>query len=264
VTGARHCVTNDMPDVASCTVRGEHLAHCDMHARAWDTDLGRVVILDAECRGCVPRPAHVGRLCFDHVMKLDAALEHVVEIVAFMWADRTNGVRDTNGGGGGLPSQRWPLLESSTLASWVVASMLNAWRVVFEDTELDLHFVDGRASIAPDATFGPLVARVRSLQTLLDGDRDAIAADRRGAEGLVRFTRYVQQAYAKFPIDEREHSIVGVRCPACQQARLIWRPPLMFRGDVVVECDACGHTETQAYLEQYVAILPPEVRRRFA
>lgn len=275
MSGHRVCITNSIPDLRSCTVRGEHLSHCDGHGRRYDAGAGRTVITDDECTGCVPRPAEVGQLCYDHVTKLDAALSAVTELTTFLWEDRSNGIRDTNSGGGASAGgPRWPLAESRLRAQWIAATMSNAaaildgleldayWVVTCTDGTstkwlaragrvIDLTYLDGRSVLPLGAGTRTITRIVRALATKLDGQRDELIATPRGAEAAIRATAIVQAAYAAFPLEEAEHRIVGVRCPNCQQARLSWRPPLMHRDDVVITCRSCGHLERQEYLEQY-------------
>ena len=47
------CISNNTAGIRSCTVKGEHLAACDGWRGA------------RECRGCLPRPAEHGLLCWN-------------------------------------------------------------------------------------------------------------------------------------------------------------------------------------------------------
>lgn len=47
------CITNDMPGVRSCTVKGQHADVCN----GWRGS--------RECRGCLPKPAQHGLLCWN-------------------------------------------------------------------------------------------------------------------------------------------------------------------------------------------------------
>lgn len=57
------CVTNDMPDARSCTVRGEHHSNCDGFDYRWNADRERYEYSGRECRGCLPVEARNGHLC---------------------------------------------------------------------------------------------------------------------------------------------------------------------------------------------------------
>lgn len=279
MSGEKVCITNTMHDWRSCTIRGEHFAHCDGFARRWNAQTNRVDILDSECRGCLPRPAEVGYLCYDHVVKLDAALREVDELVAFMIEDASNGVRDANSGGGTASSgPRWPLSEARIRSQWIAAALRNAvdvlngrdqdewWTITCSDgtrrrflareaRAIDLTELDRARLIPLEATPEEAAAIVRDLADWLAVDRDKLAAIPFGAEAAVRAVAVIQAGYATFPLVEAEHRIVGIRCPNCQQPQLVWTPPLMQRGDVVIRCGACGHREPQSWLEQYAAIM---------
>lgn len=279
MSGARVCVTNTIADLRSCTVGGEHLSHCDGHARRYDREAGRTVITDQPCRGCLPRPAEVGHLCFDHVTKLDAALAEVTELVRFAWEDGSNGIRDTNtGGSAGGASPNWTIPESRLMAGWIAAAMTNAIDVldrrdldvfrtiacsdgttrrylVREGKTIDLTYLDEANRLPLGASARTVGHVVEQLRIRLDAGRDELISTPRGAEAAIRMTMVVQAAYAKFPLEETEHRVAGVRCPQCKEPRLVWKPPLMHRGDVVIRCDACGHRERQEWLEQYSSVL---------
>ena len=89
------CVTNDVNDLRSCTIRGMHAGNCDGYARRWDVGTQMRVLISvptfvddgviyeyAECRGCLPREAEHGRLCDSHVQKMRQlfALDAPVEL----------------------------------------------------------------------------------------------------------------------------------------------------------------------------------------
>lgn len=76
------CITNDMPDVRACTVRDQHSSSCDdweyRHVTARYDRLGNAihehVATGKPCKGCVPRPARVGLLCYPCWLQLEQAL----------------------------------------------------------------------------------------------------------------------------------------------------------------------------------------------
>lgn len=256
VSGRRVCVTNSITDLPSCIVVGEHRSHCDGRARRVNLETGRTTILeDRECRGCLPRPAERGHLCYDHTVKLDAALVDVQELVVFMWHDGGNGIRDTNDGGHGTTKPSWPLTEARIMVSWITASMRNAVAVLDGRRDIDLTYLDGRQGIARDGEAWAVDSTVPGLRDRLTYGLDTLIGTRYGAEAAIRMTRTIQRAYSKFPLVETEHRIVGIRCANCSQARLVWAPPLMHKGDVTIRCEACQHIERQEWLEQYRSLL---------
>jgi hypothetical protein len=67
------CVTNDMTEIRSCTVKGEHQSNCDGFAYRWNADRERDEYTGRECRGCLPREARHGHLCLDCFMRWESA-----------------------------------------------------------------------------------------------------------------------------------------------------------------------------------------------
>lgn len=247
------CITNDVPGMRPCTVKGRHRQWCDGYARRWNPKRRRIEIdVDRECTGCEPRPAEVGRLCYDHLVKFDDALDTVTELVAFMLEDGSNGVRDTNTGGGTSSHESsWTIPESRVHASWVIAAMTNTVDVLAGRADVDLTFLDHRHGLTPGAQTADLTYATTHLQA----NRDELIADPRGAEAAVHLTRVIGAAARRFPLVEAEHRIAGVRCDKCRRALLMWKPPIMQRGDVEIRCDGCGWTERQEWLEQYASIM---------
>lgn len=260
MTHTVHCITNDVADLRSCTVADEHLSWCDGYARKYNRRTGQVEI-DAtkNCRGCVPRPAEVGRLCYDHLAKLEQAFSDVHGLVFHLWTEPSNGVRDTNTrvSGGGGPS--WPIPESRVHASWIVASMRNAVEVLLAEDDdqptIDLRRIDAAGGLSANATDADAGALVRQLRAALEVDRDRLIARARGAEAAVRFVQVLQTALWKFPLHERRHRVAGLRCPACGRTQMMWEPPLAHRFDVVIRCDNCQETRPQKWLERYAEVV---------
>jgi hypothetical protein len=256
VTGTRFCITNELADFRSCLHRGQHRSYCDGFARHVEPVTGRTTILELPCEGCMPRPAEAGYLCYSHLAKFQAALDSAPGMVAIMWEDRTNGIRDANSGGGGHAGPSWPLVESRILAGWIVAALNNAEKVLNDehDDTVDLRVVDDR-SLPSSSTVAEARRYARAGASRLDLFRDDLLGSKRGSEAAVRLTAFVADAYRRFPTTERARRVAGIRCPACQQAQLVWTPPLMHRGDVVIRCANCRHEEPQEWLEQYAAVL---------
>jgi hypothetical protein len=255
-------ITNDVADLRSCTVKGEHLSRCDGHARRWSRKLGRVEILDAECTGCLPRPAEVGRLCYDHLAKLEQAFSDVHELVWHLWTEPSNGVRDVNDRVSGGAGPSWPIPDSRVHASWIVASMRNAVEVLLHEADdqptIDLRRIDASRGLSPSTSNAAAGTLLRQLRAAMEVDRDVLIGRARGAEAAVRFVQTVQAALWKFPLVERKHRVVGLRCPECSLTRMMWTPPLMHQGDVVIVCDNCKATRPQKWLERYAEVVTLE------
>lgn len=57
------CITNNMRDVRSCTIKREHQTGCDGWEYTWGEDVEQYVATGRECVGCLPRVATNGQLC---------------------------------------------------------------------------------------------------------------------------------------------------------------------------------------------------------
>lgn len=66
------CITNDMPDWRSCTVRDAHTVRCDGRRYHW-IEKKRRWEDDGPCTGCLPREARVGMLCWSCWDKVEHA-----------------------------------------------------------------------------------------------------------------------------------------------------------------------------------------------
>lgn len=248
------CITNDLPDVRSCIVRGEHQSWCDGFGRYFDRDVQQTVILNEPCPGCLPSPAEFGYLCASHVTKLADALKTVPMLLSFLWSADSNGTVDSNAGGShAAAGPRWPLRESRIQAAWITSALRNIIRVLDGD-EWDLTYFE--ASAIPQAASAAQAVKIGTdFAAYLERFGPALGGTRRGAEACVRFVSLVQNAYRRFPIQEQSRKIAGVRCPACGMPRLIWKPPLAQLGDVVITCGNCGHDEPQKWLEQWTSLV---------
>lgn len=99
------CITNNMAGVRSCTVVGEHSVNCD----GWRGS--------RECRGCLPRPAEHGLLCWhcwEHLITVLNRWPHFANIIGGI--DRavqrdSAGVRTTAEGYIPIPATRLSIDE---------------------------------------------------------------------------------------------------------------------------------------------------------
>jgi ribosomal protein L37AE/L43A len=60
-----YCITNTMDDQRSCTVKGQHELVCDGFEYKWGVEKQQEFATGRECRGCMPREARHGLLCWD-------------------------------------------------------------------------------------------------------------------------------------------------------------------------------------------------------
>lgn len=289
------CVTNLVPDLRSCVVKGAHRSNCDGFAKRYDPETKQTVSAYTiewnpitrendrwltPCPGCLPRVVEkdaggnaVGILCHAHVLKLEHALERdsdgrlvLVDLVTHMWSIDSGGVRDDNDRVSTAYGSQWPLSESHILANFVYME-LAATAVAFA---VDLKIDEPTWSAAATITDGFVVDLDVDIVGILVGRLvDWLAAHapravkrKHSAEAVVRMIAVVQNALAKFPLVDLEHRVPFVRCPGCARMTMTWRPPLMAFDDVVIKCERCGHEETQDWLEHYIDAVKTDPRRR--
>jgi len=200
------CITNEIPDVRACTVKGEHVESCDgWEYRLTTSDTGRQTThgqfaTGRPCIGCLPRRASKGFLCWPCWERLEHALAEWPR-----WSSMISGVdrlvqRDNAGvrtrSGGHIP------LPGKTLAYNECCSYL--------------------------------LSRVDSTEMWV--------STKLGALDAVQFTRAARAAYRAHPVEEQPRKVQRVRCPDCGQLSFIRRPPAYELAPVTVTCqnDACG------------------------
>jgi len=246
------CITNDIPDLRSCTVKGKHDSFCRGLARRYNRVTERVEETADECTGCLPRRAEHGLLCWMCWEKVRDALGIAVDMVTHLRSVERAQQHDN----AGVRSKQ----------NWVIPIPIT-WRTADELLMLLGHPAPGFPS---DANVWEVEAIAE--RTVDAVDAEAWVAREAGAEAAVRFYLLMQQAMASHPMAEYEHRIRNVRCPKCKRRSLLWKPPLMFEHDVRVVCtnSACDMEldqtsfETVALIEEKVAKSAAERARRAA
>lgn len=226
------CITNDLHDIRSCTVKGVHHANCDGFEWRWNSDLrkdqrtgGKVwnhernrheTVAPTPCGGCMPRPAEHGLLCWSCWRKVQDALNVAYDMITHLRSvDRAQQIDNA-----GVRS-----------ATGSVIPVPNTWRTADE-----LLMLAG----APAPGF-PSDANVFEVDAIAERFLDAIDPEswvsrEDGAEDAVRFCQLMQTAMAQHPMAEYEHRIKNIHCPKCRLRTLLWKPPLEHAGDVVITC----------------------------
>jgi hypothetical protein len=218
------CITNDMPDIRSCTVPDKHTDYCP----------------GSDCTGCLPRRAEHGILCWSCWQKTRDAVQIAPDMITHLRSVERAQQFDSAG-----------VRASST---WVIP-IPQTWRLADE-----LLMLLG----APAPGF-PSTADVDEVQAITEEwahpDADLWVSSEHGAEDAIRFYRLMQTALAQHPMAEYEHRIRNIRCAACKELTLLWKPPLSFEDDVRVVCEnpACraeithDRFQTLAQLEEWHA-----------
>lgn len=88
-----------------------------------------------------------------------------------------------------------------------------------------------------------------------------VANDDIGAMTARDFTREVETAMARWPIEDKPHRVEHVRCQVCVGETIRWSPP-QFDGDRTrIVCTECGHRVTDDELEVMMAIRRTEMEK---
>ncbi|GAA4175904.1 hypothetical protein GCM10022287_22200 [Gryllotalpicola koreensis] len=236
------CVTNELLDIRSCTVKDQHLDSCDgfeyRWRDVWNPQLKRDVPVrfytGRECTGCLPREASNGLLCWHCFEKWREALSVAKDMITHLRSVERAQQVDNQG------------IRASS--SWVLP-IPTSWRTADELLTLlsGAHFastdsIDDVVSITTDI--------VDSI------DPELFVTAEQGAENAVRFYRLTQKAMASHPMKEYEHRVRNVRCYKCRQRTLLWKPPLQFMDDIHVVCQNpdCGAVVDQTLFERLAVL----------
>jgi hypothetical protein len=240
------CITNDpgMVAVRSCTIPGEHGDFCDggeyrsiiVYDQTTRQDVHQLRWTGRACRGCLPRQAEHGLLCWHCWEKVLDALRMALDMISHLRSIETAQQLDNQGVRG---SSSWNLPVPAT------------WRAADELLILLGH---------PTPGF-PSDANVFEVDAITERTLDALnpelwVSSKDGAMDAVRFYLAMQRATHAHPMREYEHRIRNVRCHQCRQYSLLWKPPLEHHDDIHVECTnpKCGAMVDQTLYERMEAI----------
>lgn len=218
--------------ISGCTQRGEHLLDGE-HS--------------SDCRGCLPRDAVEGRLCGrcwgrvqSAVRTLPGLVEHLAEVAA-------PGVSSPSGGSGGGGRAAGPrvLYAAALDAADDLAGMLAAWCDLVAEQRLGRS--QGPRPAGLWVTDDGVVAGVRApsavgaLAAWMEPHL-AWCAGRDWAADLVADLGMVERVAARYPAEEPDRAVSGVRCPRCGAHSLVVRPARVVGGSEQVVCSelACG------------------------
>jgi hypothetical protein len=216
------CITNDVDEIRSCIVNGEHASNCDGQEWQYNREAECSYRTANECRGCLPAPAEHGMLCFSCFSKTRDALKIALDMITHLCSIERAQQLDKNG----VRAQ----------AMWIIP-VPNTWRMADELIMLLGHPTPGFLS---SATTEDIEAVTSSY--VLGTDVDQWVARGDGAEAAVHFYRTMQHALTQHPFSDVEHPVQNVRCNECRQLNLVWKPPLDFDGPIHIVCSTpeCG------------------------
>lgn len=236
------CLTNDIPDLRSCTVHGQHQAHCNGFAWRYDRELEIDMPTHDECTGCLPRQAEHGLLCWSCWMRVTEALSKAHDMITHLRSvDRAQQI--DNGGVRADPG-------------WVIPVPMT-WRMADELIMLAGHPAPGFPSTADEDEVSAITHATLPTDAAVWVARDA------GAEAALRFVVIMQTAMAAHPMEEYEHRVTNVRCHVCGMRSLVWKPPLAFEDAVRIECstDTCPAEIDMTTYERFARALGIKTRK---
>lgn len=231
------CITNDLPGIRPCRVKGEHLDSCP------NTDT---------CTGCLPRPATNGMLCASCWLRLIDTLDNIVDQMTHMRSLETGGGNTDNAGVRSAVVGYWPLAPGPVAADELLVDLVFTVLAYCHDTgramptQLDGVRING---FKPGATIEQVADETQGLVDYLAGHEGELVARHTGAEWAVRLARSYQTKQTHHPLHESDHRVPFIRCRACQRIRLTWTPPSFFEDEVRIVCEHCGNVETQEMIE---------------
>lgn len=197
-----YCITNSMDDVRSCTIKGQHQLVCDGWTYRYDRDKYREIATGKSCKGCRPREAQKGLLCWACWERVELAFADWTPLRERMLYEHDRLVQRDNAG---VRSQivGYVNLPATTLALNEILSYLKS---------------------CEEMPVGQWVCSA-------DGAKDA-----------VRFARSVASAVRTHQIEENQRAMHRVRCPKCGRLSLVRKPPDGYKEPVTVECqtEGCG------------------------
>lgn len=92
-------------------------------------------------------------------------------------------------------------------------------------------------------------------------DLEDAANDDYGKDVARWFTREVETAIARWPIEDKPHKVRHIRCQACAGETIRYTPP-QFDGDHVhIACTECAHSYTEDEFKTLVELVTSEIRR---
>ena len=214
------CITNEMPDFRSCTVKGEHLRICDGFEYAWNPKRQREEATGRECRGCLPREAKKGLLCWSCWDRVQHAMTEWTPWIERILLTIDRAVQSDNGG-----------IRSDALGHINIA----ATRLAVDEVRSYLRSCTGTAEAWVSAEAGAM-----------DAVRFA-----RAASSAVRTHELEEKTHRiqRVRCPKCRHLSLAWTPPYA-------RPPFPFSPDVTVSCQnpSCGHRIDQSVFEALAKI----------
>ncbi len=226
----RPCITIAMEHVRPCVIRQPSTIR--------DADYHLDYCVDAQCTGCVPRPALEGMMiCEACYKKFTQAVSIAVDLITHLrsierGAQSIDGIRS-----GALVSPSYPPSWQEADTLWgALEDLVRAARPDYWTEYRGPHYV-GKIGFSFSATLPMVASAVRGA---LDELHDPNFLNRASAAmAAVAFYRAVQLANRRFnfPLETaRPVPVKYIRCRTCRQMTLKWVTPLEQYDEVGIEC----------------------------
>lgn len=92
-------------------------------------------------------------------------------------------------------------------------------------------------------------------------DLEDAANDTYGKSIALQFTREVETAMARWPIEDKPHKVRHVRCQGCSGETIRYSPPRYESEPVTIACTECARTYTEEEFATLVQLLTAEIKR---
>lgn len=92
-------------------------------------------------------------------------------------------------------------------------------------------------------------------------DLEDAANDDYGSDIAKQFTREVETALARWPIEDKPHKVRHVRCQVCAGETIQYNPPQGIWRPVKIACTECGHKVSEDEFKTLVELVTAEMKR---
>lgn len=92
-------------------------------------------------------------------------------------------------------------------------------------------------------------------------DLEDVARDAAGHEVAVMFTREVETAAHRWPLEDRSHKVQHLRCQSCSAETLRYSPPGAPGEEIEIACTECGASMSDEEFRTLAALVAAEVQR---
>ena len=87
------------------------------------------------------------------------------------------------------------------------------------------------------------------------------ASDDYGRTVAMQFTREVETALHKWPVEDKPHKVRHLRCQKCAGETITYNPPRFDGDDVHIVCTECAHQLTEEEFKVLAELVAAEIKR---